>query len=152
MTYDIRYRKSARAEVDWLRDTYGHEFGEAWNEWTKLIAERSRRKDITGSVDVVEVLANAVDLFSGAERAELGQLLKKRWDDAAFWTRVKAVLVTIQKRTLPWQMRYSSRVLYCLGMGIAVELEILYEIDHVSGRVIIAKVGQVVGVSRDEDA
>ena len=142
MPYDIRYRKTARGELDWLLSTYGQDFADAWDEWTQLISERSEAKDQKGSIDFIEAVEDATRIFDDAEHGSLKRLFKKRWNDSSMWDKLRAVVAALKKRTPPWQIRFSTRTLYCLGKGVPVDLEIYYEIDHPGRRVVIMMITQ----------
>ncbi len=80
MPYDIRFRETSRHELDQLVDTYGGEFHEAWREWTELIAERSERRNAIGSIELLEVIEHAAEIFESGEPSPPETLQRPRLD------------------------------------------------------------------------
>lgn len=117
MAYQVKYRRAAKEEADYFRQTYGAQFRSDFDAWLRSIAAAAERGDETGSLDV---------------SSELDRL-RRVWEKfkvVGATQKVLALLTALRRRGLPWDFRTQSAWFPLLD-GIAMgEIQAYFEIDH----------------------
>ncbi|MCA9081924.1 MAG: hypothetical protein KDA58_15290 [Planctomycetaceae bacterium] len=132
MPYKIRYAKSAKAEVDFLRSTYGTDFGTDFDAWLQDLANVRNPVPVRTSVD-------AVELFSAMVDNSAGTAWRKSWTkfvQAGALQKLRILLAVLRTRCPPWEFRITTAWFRLLN-SISKELVAYYAIDHVERQVII---------------
>lgn len=135
MAYSVRYQRAAGAERDYLKDTYGQSFREAYDQWVILIATRAAANDkFEDAGDLPAVLDDALDHNKLAD-------WKQSWQEfrsAGFRDKIKAVLSVLRRRRPPLRtLIMENQKLPGLDGYLTLSVRLYLEIDDVNQRIIV---------------
>ena len=148
MAYDIKYRKRAKNEVNYLRSTYGQNFSDELDRRLQVLAEAAEKMDYSQSIGGLESLLQLDELPPTS--SAWGYSLR-RFRESGFRDRLHALVVILRKKCPPWEFRFASYVLPLLDR-IPCEVQFFYEIDHVERRLIftVIELGNSDSLADDE--
>lgn len=130
MAYRMGFAKRARRELDECCCTYGESLRSDLWSWLQDVAANSETGNTLDSVDVIEMMDEALNPNEGQWRYAL-----RRWRHAPLLEKFRAAVATLKKRCPPWQLRFTARWFTVLGQ-FDCEVRLHYVVDHVHKRVI----------------
>ena len=119
---------SAGQELRWIGNNYN--IAEELEAWTK---------EITASADRAKRPLTEVSFEDASEiLEELGEPSMSDWErswekfrDAGWLDKFRALKVVLLKRTPPWQLKINSKIFPGLNGAVSVEVEAVYDINHI---------------------
>lgn len=135
MSYLVRFRRSAKHEIKNAK-LYGREFSEELDEWLEDIANAASETDQSGSIDFLQLLEEGVDLVQNPPE---WKDVWKRWWKSTPVEKVRILITVLKKRTVPWEMRGTSRWFTGILGAFDCEVFVVYEINHVDEEIVITK-------------
>ncbi len=133
MRYLVRFRSRARSELDDCCATYGGNFCGEIHAWLDQLADEAEAKDGALSIDAFELFGDAVENVTRPWGHSL-----KRFREASTKQRLLALYHVLRKKCPPWEFRATVRPFTFLG-ACTCEIHVVYEVDHVTKRIIICK-------------
>ena len=147
-----RFRRAitptGRKMLDVAAADYG--LGEAINEWAnEIVAGAARERRPVTEVALEEVLQELHDLIAAAEAD--WRHSARRFREAGWLERAKAIWGTIKRRQPPYKLRVNTKVLLGLSdHSLPVEVRAVYEIDGANEVVTFHGFGCYTPTPRDE--
>jgi hypothetical protein len=135
MPYATRYRERAKRELEHFTGPYDEEFRQALHSWLNQLAAEAQGKNYSLSIDALDLL-NAVE--EGADPGDWPGAWK-RWKEASWRDKLRALLVILRKRRPPWEFRGAVQTFPVLSGAFHCEVHALYEVAHVDRQVIFTK-------------
>ena len=133
MRYAIRFR--ARTKEEFMRARkYSAEFGKDLDAWLTDIANAATRGAQSDSVDFLKLLEEGAEISQPTWKETW-----KKWWAATPMKKIHSLLVVLRKRTLPWQLRATSRWFGGILNAFDCEIHAYYEVDHVNQQVVFVK-------------
>lgn len=123
MGYRMRFVSQAEQQLNDCCETYGQTFRASAYGQLHEIAQRAAQQDDSQSVNVLEVLEHLID------DPKLATVLR-RWRQASYTDKIKAILLTVKNRKPPWRFRYETVTATWLGDG-QWPFDVYYLIDDV---------------------
>lgn len=130
MAYSIRFKRRARTELDECCETYGEAFRNDIWDWLRNIATAAESNDNFDSIDVVELLDEAMEHDEQQWRYAL-----RRGFSAKLPDKIKASFVVVKKRCLPWRLSFAEAWFQVLGR-FDCSVGAHFVIDHVNKQVV----------------
>jgi len=135
MAYAVRYQRDAGAERDYLKETYGQSFREAYDLWVISIATRAAENDkFEDAGDLPTVLDDALNDNRLADWKQSWQVFRS----AGFRDKIKAVLSVLRKRKPPLRsLILENHGLPGLDGVLSLAVRLYFEIDDVNARILV---------------
>lgn len=143
MAYGVRFRKSAKAELEELLGTYGQSFTDGLRLWFAEIAKRAEPGNASNPSDLdeyVDVAERLTEVFGEDLRG-----LFQKWKNQKLVDKLKALVALAKNRRPPWTLCYERQHVVALER-VLVCVEVFYEINDVEKIVVIT---QIVGPQSD---
>jgi hypothetical protein len=134
-TYQVKYQRNAARERDWLCHTYGDSFRHGYSAWLTELSEDLAQGRDDAHFDLQEVL-------DAIEKENLSNWHRsyKRFLEAGYRDKLRALLAVLRNRRPPWQLRGAARVIMGLDGLVLINVNLVLDVSDTDGLLVIRQV------------
>ena len=135
-SYTVKHHRDAAKERDWLFATYGESLREGYNNWMKELQDNAGAKQLADWTVDLEVA------FDDLQKQRLPDWARsfKRFQQAGFREKLRALLSVVKNRRPPWQLKAASRPIPGLDGVILISVGIVFDINDIERIIAVRQV------------